>query len=256
MARLSAVSAVAVLTLLACLYGASGRALGADAKVAIGDYRWTPDEVDIDLHQYVTWYWVGPDTMHSVTGMSVNDLGIDSDPGTSVPMHRVGSTFRVTFNQPGVYYFQCKMHPIVHGWVHVSDTPGNPADNPDPTPHPALVQQRPHLSAVRLAPSPFGAVQGTTIHYTLDLRATLDAEIWHRGAHGRRGRYAGWRRWRGHIGFNQGPLGAGAHFRPRPGRYIAFLQATTPGFVESNTARLRFTIRGPPRHVTRRRRRR
>ena len=85
--------------------------------------------------QHVTWYWVGPDTMHSVTG----DLGQrrsrwDSDPGTAEPDHRVGDSFKLTFDQPGVYEFQCKLHPVVHGEVIVSDTPGRPGRRPGPDP--------------------------------------------------------------------------------------------------------------------------
>ena len=40
-------------------------------KVAIGHYQWSHAVVHVDLGEHVTWYWVGPDTMHSVTG----DLG-------------------------------------------------------------------------------------------------------------------------------------------------------------------------------------
>jgi plastocyanin len=244
--RSAIVLAALLSTLVVSLLGA-GAAFGADAKVAIGHYRWSPENVYIDLHQYVTWYWVGPDTMHSVTGMSANDEGIDSDPHTSVPHHKVGDTFRVTFNQPGVYYFQCKMHPIVHGWVHVSATPGNPADNPDPSPRPAVDLERPHLSAIHLAPSVF-TVTGTTLYFTLDLAAQLDAEIWHTNARGTRATYAGWRTWSGHIGYNQAAFAAPSrHFRPAPGRYIAFFQATTSTNNLSSTIRVPFRISAPRR---------
>jgi hypothetical protein len=36
--------------------------------------------------------------------------------------------------QPGVYQFQCKLHPVVHGEVIVSSSPGAPNDDPDPIP--------------------------------------------------------------------------------------------------------------------------
>ena len=90
----------------------------------------------VDLGQHVTWYWVGPDTMHSVTGDSPNDLGIDSDPDNPEPMHKVGFTFTVVFTQPGVYKFHCKLHNVVHGEVIVSDTPGTPTTIPTRSPSP------------------------------------------------------------------------------------------------------------------------
>ena len=61
-----------------------------------------------------------------------------------LPNHSVGSTFRLTFSQPGVYEFQCKLHPVVHGEVIVSDTPGNPLDDPDPVPKLNVHADAPH----------------------------------------------------------------------------------------------------------------
>ena len=115
----------AVLALAATLAGALAvaaaglptAARAADAKVAIGHYRWSHPVVHVDLGQRVTWYWVGPDTMHSVTGVSSNDLNEDSDPHRAEPEHRLGDHFRLSFSEPGVYQFHCKLHPVVHGEV-------------------------------------------------------------------------------------------------------------------------------------------
>ena len=216
-------------------------AAAADAKVAIGHYRWTPDVVHIDLGQRVTWYWVGPDTMHSVTGISADDLGIDSDPGSAVPHHKLGDTFSVNFTQPGTYLFQCKMHPIVRGEVIVSDVPGSPLDDPEPDPLLNLHLTKPHVSAIHLRPARFGTA-GTTIHYSLDDRSSIDAEIWH-DVRGHRGRYAGWQQFHGHIGFNFARFAAhGRHFRPRPGHYLAFLTPTDEDHNVGPTRRIAFTI--------------
>jgi plastocyanin len=225
--------------------GAAPAARADDAKVAIGHYRWTPDVVHIDLGQHVTWYWVGPDTMHSVTGISANDLGIDSDPGTSVPSHKLGDTFTVTFDQPGTYLFHCKMHPIVRGEVIVSDVPGNPLLDPDPAPPLNIDLLTPHVNRIHLRPARFGAT-GTTIHYALDDRAWIDAEIWH-NVHGHRGRYAGWQRFHGHIGFDFARFAARSrHFRPRPGHYLALLTPTDDHFNVGPTRRVAFTIDARP----------
>ena len=220
-------------------------ARAADAKVALGHYKWSHPVVHVDLGQRVTWYWVGPDTMHSVTGISVNDLTLDSDPNNPEPDHRVGDTFKLTFSQPGVYEFQCKLHPVVHGEVIVSDTPGDPADDPDPIPRPNVDLMRPTVSGITLQPPRF-SLDGTTLHYALDDSSTIDAEIWH-SSHGRRGTYAGWQQWRGHIGFNQVRFASRhRHFNPRRGSYIAYITPTDFFGNVGRTKTVRFRI-SPPR---------
>ncbi len=247
--RRATVAAVAFVLALLCACAVATQARAADARIAIGHYHWSPETVHIDLGQKVTWYWVGPDTMHSVTGYSANDLGIDSDPGNPEPMHKLGFTFTVVFNKPGVYLFHCKLHNVVHGVVIVSDTPGNPNDDPDPIPKLNVDLTRPTISNVYFRPSRIG-LRGTTIHYSLDDRAAIDAEIWH--VHdGHRGRYAGWQELHGHIGFNYGRFAArGPHFRPAPGRYMAMLTATDMFHNVGRTKRVYFTIHGPPQRHT------
>ena len=84
---------------------------------------------------------------------------------------------------------------------------------------------RPTVSGITLQPRRF-SLGGTTLHYALDDSSTIDAEIWH-SSHGRRGTYAGWQQWRGHIGFNQVRFASRhRHFKPRPGSYIAYLTPT------------------------------
>jgi plastocyanin len=252
MRRAAAVRAGAVLA--AALFVAAATALlaprparAADAKVAIGHYKWSAPVVHVDLGQRVTWYWVGPDTMHSVTGVSVNDAGEDSDPGNSQPDHKLGSTFRLSFTQPGVYEFQCKLHPSVRGEVVVSDAAGNPLDDPDPVPKLNVLLTRPTLAQVFLAHPRFSAA-GTTLNVALDDRSVIDAEIWH-VAHGHRSTFAGWAKWRAHIGYNYLSFGGRSrHFQPAAGRYVAFLQATDLFNNVSHIRRVPFRILAPPRH--------
>jgi plastocyanin len=226
---------------------ATGTARAADAKVAIGHYRWSKPVVHVDLGQHVTWYWVGPDTMHSVTGISANDAGEDSDPHNSQPDHRLGATFRLSFSQPGVYQFQCKLHPVVRGEVIVSGASGNPLDDPDPVPRLNVTLLHPTLTETFLAVRRFRGA-GTTLNLALDDPSFIDAEIWH-VSHGHRSTYAGWQRWRAHIGYNYLPFGARTrHFRPAPGRYVAFLQATDLFNNVSRIRRVSFTILAAPRH--------
>jgi plastocyanin len=224
---------------------ATGTARAADAKVAIGHYQWSHAIVHVDLGEHVTWYWVGPDTMHSVTGISANDAGEDSDPGDGQPDHKLGFSFRLSFNQPGVYEFQCKLHPVVRGEVIVSDTPGNPLDDPDPVPKLNVLLIRPTLTQVFLSHPRFRAA-GTTLNLALDDPSLIDAEVWH-VTHGHRSTYAGWVTWHAHIGYNYLPFGGRTrHFRPAPGRYVAFLQATDLFNNISRIRRVPFRILPPP----------
>ncbi len=230
-----------VCALAATAATAAPAARAADATVAIGHYKWSAGVVHVELGQRVTWYWVGPDTMHSVTGISANASGLDSDPRTGEPEHRIGDSFRVTFTQPGIYQFRCKLHPVVHGEVVVSATPGDPNDDPDPVPPPNVDLTRPTLSSVFLAQQRFSAA-GTTLHFALDDSALIDAEIWH-VSHGHWAGYAGWEQWRGHIGFNEVTFGSRQrHFKPQPGSYIAYLTPTDPFNNVGRKRTVHFTI--------------
>ncbi len=139
--------------------------------------------------------------------------------------------------------FHCKLHNIVHGEVVVSDTPGNPTDDPDPIPKPNVNLTRPSLASIHLSPQRFGT-RGTTLNYALDDPSAIDAEIWHL-SDGHRAAYAGWQELHGHIGLNDGPFARRApHFKPTPGRYVAFLTPTDIFHNVGRTRRLDFTIRG------------
>jgi plastocyanin len=238
-------AAVALVTVAAAVLGGGALAAparAADAKVAIGYYHWSTPVVHVDLGQRVTWYWVGPDTMHSVTGTSANDAAEDSDPHNALPDHRIGFKYQLSFTQPGVYTFQCKLHPVVHGEVIVSDAAGDPRDDPDPIPKLNVDLIRPTLTGLHLSATRFPAA-GTTLNLALDDPSVIDAEIWHTDLSGRRTTYAGWQQWRAHIGFNELPFASrGRHFRPRRGRYVAYVKATDLFNNVSRTRTLHFTI--------------
>ena len=81
--------------------------------------------VELDLGEHVTWYWVGPDTMHSVTGDVAERARIDSDAGNGLPHHPIGDSYRVDFDNPGTYDLaSASCTASVRGTVTVSDTPG------------------------------------------------------------------------------------------------------------------------------------
>ena len=219
----------------------------ASRKVAIGNYQWSTPTVNVDLGEHVTWYWVGPDTMHSVTGTSVNDQGQDSDPNVSQPQHQLGDTFSLSFNTPGTYTFQCKLHSGVRGTIVVSGTPGDPKSDPDPDPPLQVDLTAPYLTGLRLADRRLGRT-GTRLRFALDSPGTLDAELWRVGRHGKR-RYAGYQTWRGYVGYNAvrfATRGKGLRLRKRlrPGRYVAHVTARDDAENVGRAAKLHFRVKG------------
>ena len=162
---------------LAVVLLAASSASAANRRVAISHYRWSAPQIQLDLGEHVTWYWVGPDTMHSVTGSSANDVGLDSDPGKATPRHQIGDSFELTFNTPGTYDFQCKLHPTVRGTVHVSSVPGDPDTEVDPVPKSHVDLTAPYVDGLSLRSSSFGK-RGTSMRYGIDERATVDAEYY------------------------------------------------------------------------------
>jgi plastocyanin len=234
---------LALLLLCGALLLGAAPAGAVGHRVSIGDYRWSTPEVEIDLGEHVTWHWVGPDTIHSVTGISANDAGLDSDPGTSFPQHNLGDTFRLTFNTPGVYQFQCKLHPTVRGEVVVSSNPGDPNSDPDPIPKIDFDTTPPVIGSLRLARRTF-TPRGTGLHFALDETALIDAEIWRPKKPGRPNhhRYAGYIQWHGHTGFDDVLFGHRKHFRARPGRYIAVINATDTSHNTGPIKKIHFTI--------------
>jgi plastocyanin len=214
----------------------------ANRRVSIGHYQWSLPQIHLDLGEHVTWYWVGPDTMHSVTGISDNDSGIDSDRGINTPNHPLGDTFRVTFDHPGTYQFQCKLHPGVRGTVDVSSTPGDPNTEIDPVPKINFDLTPPHLSELKLRNRKFGR-GGTTLHLGVDETSKIDAE-YYAMRNGHRAGFAGWHAWRTHVGYNDLRFaGRSNHFRARPGHYMAVIRATDTSNNAARKRLRRFRIR-------------
>lgn len=224
-----------------CLAGPAADAGAANHRVAISDYRWSTPEIQINAGEHVTWYWTGPDLMHSVTGQSANAKSLDSDPGINQPEHRLGDTFQLSFTQPGVYQFQCKLHGSVRGEIFVSPAPGDPVAEADPVPRTHVDLRPPTISALRLQRRSVHRGSALALRYSLDERAAVAVDLF-RYRHGRRV-FAGYQAWRGHIGFNTVGLGTiGAHFHARPGRYLAVIRATDESANESGPKRLALRI--------------
>ena len=215
-----------------------------NTRVSIANYAWSNPAVRIDLGEKVTWDWLGPDLAHSVTGVSANDLGWDSDPDTDAPYHQPGDSFTLQFTQPGTYLFQCKLHAFVRGEVLVSSVPGDPSSDPGPQPPLNIDVKPPTLGAVQLRRRVARGTRGIGFSAQISERGSLDAEYYRLNSKGRRV-YNGYKAWKTFIGVNHLALGARwRHFRARPGRYLAVLRATDESANASKPVRKRFTIAG------------
>ena len=219
---------------------APATAAAANRRIAISNYQWSDRSLEIDLGEHVTWYWVGPDTMHSVTGDSPNASGIDSDAGIALPQHRIGDSFQASFDAPGTYQLVCKLHSTVRGTVTVSETPGDPAVEPDPVPRSQVDLKAPRLRDLALTRNPIRG-RGGQLRFSLDDRGKVDAD-YYRLRDGER-RFAGWAKWRAYIGWNEIRFGGrGEHFRADRGRYVAVLRATDDDGNLSEPREVRFEI--------------
>jgi plastocyanin len=216
----------------------------ANTRVSIANYAWSQPRVEVNLGEKVTWDWLGPDLAHSVTGISANDLQWDSDPVTDSPSHQPGDSYTLQFDQPGEYFFQCKLHAAVRGEVVVSDVPGNPNSDPGPQPPLNLDLRPPTLGAAHLAKPSTKGHKGIAFSAQVSERGKLDAEYYRLAPSGKRV-YNGFATWKTFIGINHLRLGARwKHFRARPGRYLVVLRASDEAANESKPLRKRFTISG------------
>jgi plastocyanin len=239
-ARALAVCALAVAAVSAWATSAEA----ASRRVAISGYAWSLPEVRIDRGEHVTWHWVGPDTVHSVTGESANALGIDSDPGINLPNHPLGDSFRLDFDTPGNYEFTCKLHNSVRGTVIVSSAPGDPSSELDPVPAVRVDRTGPRLREIVLDSDAFSGGGGARLRFALDERAKVFANFYRRKGKGKR-EHAGYQVWRNrHIGYNEvGFAARSKRFKAKPGRYVAELEAYDSLDNNSRERTVRFQIR-------------
>jgi plastocyanin len=232
---------------LACalLLVAPTAASALNTRVSIANYSWSNKEVHVDLGEKVTWDWLGPDLAHSVTGISANDLGWDSDPGTDSPSHSAGDSFTLQFDQPGTYLFQCKLHAFVRGEVIVSSTPGDPNSDPGPQAPLNIDVTPPTLGGIALSRPQIRGTKGVGFSAQVSEKGTLDGEYYRLNSKGKR-TYTGYRVWQTFIGINHLTLGARwKHFKARPGRYEVVLRATDDAANVSKPVRKRFEIVAP-----------
>jgi len=211
----------------------------ANRRIAISNYQWSDPDIHLDLGEHVTWFWTGPDTLHSVTGVSANSKQWDSDPGT-LPDHFVGDDYEISFDQPGVYFFQCKLHSLVNGTVTVSNTPGDPTSEPDPIPKNNVDTKKPIIRDLS-APSVVGK-RGAAMKYSSSEKVKTDIE-YYRLKKGNK-KFAGYVVYKGYVGYNKARIGVRKpHFKPKSGKYMIEVRATDESNNTSKVQRLRFRLR-------------
>jgi plastocyanin len=248
--RVTRAAALACL-LLAALALAPTLADAANRRIAISNYKWSDPDIHIQVGQHVTWYWTGPDTLHSVTGTSANAKQWDSDPGT-LPDHFVGDDYQVSFDQPGTYTFQCKLHSLVRGTITVTEPPGDSESEPDPIPKNNVDTKKPIMRDLYVTPK-FGK-KGAALKYSLSEKAKVDVEYYRfkKGKKAKKGKggkkakkkYAGYAVYKSYVGYNKARIGIRKpHFKPKPGRYMIEVRATDENNNTAKAQRLRFRIR-------------
>lgn len=226
-------------------------AQAGNTRISISNFQWSKN-AQIDLDESVTWDWLGPDTQHSVSGVPPNASQWDSDPG-GVIGHPLGDTFSVSFDQPGVYTFQCKLHNSVRGTVTVSGNPGDPVSDPGPQPSlnfdlipPNLTG--PYLTRTRLGPNG----KGTGMKFGINEVSTISADYYRliRIGKGRRtrwiSRFVGFDEWSNHVGLNTINFARRSKSFPAgPGRYYSNVYATDESSNSTPTFRMKFIMVGP-----------
>lgn len=248
------------LALLAVMFLTVAAPAGAvNTRVSISDFLWS-DEPTVDLGESVTWDWIGPDLQHSVTGQAPNATQWDSDPNETMPLHQLGSSYAVTFDQPGEYLFICKIHSSVRGVITVTNNPGDPDSDPGPQAPINFDLEPPFVNEVRLFSSQIGHQgHGTTLEFASDEGGHATVDYYRlvtrgRGKNRRTVRaYAGYSEWETHVGYNyELPFAKRTdNFPAGPGSYVGLLEVTDEVANTTESMTLPFEINQDPKVLQR-----
>ncbi|MGB0121339.1 MAG: plastocyanin/azurin family copper-binding protein [Solirubrobacterales bacterium] len=251
-----ATALVGLAVAFACLAVASGPAQALNSRVSISEFQWSDQTPRIDLGETITWDWIGPDTMHSVSGQPDNASQWDSDPGAVGP-HPLGDTFSVTFSEPGEYTFVCKLHASVRGTVIVSNVQGDPFSNPGPQAPLNFDITPPSFQGVYMLNSVLGHKgKGTSLRFSVDERGTGSADFYKKVKKYKRNKkgkkvvkkvvrkFAGFQNWENHVGNNAVKFAQRTgEFSAKPGKYVALVTATDEAVNTTPATTLKFEIK-------------
>jgi plastocyanin len=99
-----------------CVFSGSLAAFGATANINIVNFAFSPNTVNINVNDSVTWTWVG--SPHSATSdTTLWDSGVFG----------AGHTFSRTFTSAGSFPFHCTVHPFMTGTITVQSINVPPA---------------------------------------------------------------------------------------------------------------------------------
>ena len=120
-------AAAAVIAVLASSHSGGARA-AANVTITANDFFWSPDTVNIQAGDTVT--WTNTQGFHNVLlgDSRLNQPGFPSDPAWNPPPQQ-------TFDEAGSYTFVCEVHPGMTGTVNVGEG-GEPTPTPTATPTP------------------------------------------------------------------------------------------------------------------------
>src|SRR5436305_3116277 len=102
-------SVIAILAAAGLVVLAAPAARAAD--VTIANKAFGPTDATVASGDTVVWHWGdGPHSVHVTSGPAAFDSGIRS----------AGATYSHQLTAPGVYTYQCDVHPSMHGQVTVT----------------------------------------------------------------------------------------------------------------------------------------
>ncbi|MGK2931437.1 MAG: cupredoxin domain-containing protein [Solirubrobacterales bacterium] len=220
-----------------------------NTRVAISDFQWSDPTPEVDLGESVTWDWIGPDLQHSVTGQEENSKQFDSDPGNSNPRHDLGDSFKVTFDAPGQYIFQCKLHISVNGAVSVSNTLGDPNSDPGPQAPLNVDIEPPYVDDIMASPTVYGPKgKGGALTFSTNEAGSADVDYYRlvkkKGKKTRKV-FAGYAEWTAYLGINTVPFAKRIEtFKAKPGRYEGRFRATDAHNNVTDDFPIQFEIKG------------
>ncbi len=101
---------------------------GGDSVTIEGDaFRYSPPSVTVAVGEPVVWFWQGTlSRNHSVTADPGQAEQFDSDPGgpPTNDTHPEGDSFTHVFSHEGQFWYHCRVHAEMQGFVEVVRLPG------------------------------------------------------------------------------------------------------------------------------------
>ncbi|MBU1445951.1 hypothetical protein KKD70_01670 [Patescibacteria group bacterium] len=90
--------------------------------IRIQDFAFDPDVIRVDVNTTVSWLHdeseANADVQHTITSYDPEDVTTSGDAFES-DLLSLGDTFSNTFEEPGVYYYNCSLYPFMTGKICV-----------------------------------------------------------------------------------------------------------------------------------------